>query len=981
MKKMKNILLLIMFISVFIKTDVTAQCENQVSTNPQNAYNSALPDLQSSGIPYAYDYRYENGFDWINGNDVLDNKEYKLTNMMYNPTQPYGNMANIQDPLLVGYYKYLNKDVLKNEEMNTQNGWELMLVNLGKYPDDVTEHSLTTLNVVPYLVFYNRYRGVLRVFVQYGYNQPPTNSINGVKIDLFYEKEEGVNVSGVLRLAEGKDRSLDQETNVLKMTTFAPKIAQQVFWMSADFQLAFDPCVCDFASHFFLSFTFFTEQDFKLYGRAISVEEDLPIEGTEIQDKGFLSNVDYSSGTGDNGLIIYNKMEDLIEDYIRRMEDYNDELIALSEHNEEVQKNIKIARAVITVIKFTVAGAVGTPAVLALQGDLAIYFFDDQSEKGKKAVENLFKKMEELLGKEMDTWVSKNFKPKTAPAAPEAPTAVFTEMRFDGDLISQTPVLGPVFHTPGSFVNRKNPNTGVNDVLDLPIQAVYGYPVYNNPTGIFALLEKPKIQASRTLKNSSTYKNLQLDELDDNMIGAIYGRNYSFQNWTNEYQFQLENELKYKLNSSLDIKSYDIKVALVVKGKKRLKTSLPNLLQNVFYDYKKIVNLESNELGKILNYKPIWTNSGQFQSGGNFNNLDYPLILPFSCPTPGCYVTDDDEVFQTPYVNVNAFKNVISSLGIINELYRAENVVAGVREGFPPFFYEDILFPIPQIQSYPIEHYGHELDFELELKVIINVVFNTLNSNGENNSTSQIFTYSIDDVLWSDTDINPNLKNSANDFSQYPENLTFTNTNFNGSEVEGCILEGNTYTCQAWNDIIIDGVLTSENGYQVNIFAGNNIEELPESDVSPEIVLDIKQILDFSHPMPEATPAYVSNFCDVLNQNANSYQANVPNGKLSKQLAMQDSINALQNTITNEPFDFTLYPNPTSSQTRIALENTSSTEIEVSVIDIMGKLIHVDISQINEKIVSLNVAGLEKGIYFVKVKSNFEEKTKQLVVN
>lgn len=120
-----------------------------------------------------------NGFDWWTPN------QYVLTNMQYNQMQPYGNMSNIQSAIILSDYSYLNK-ALGAEEMLPQNGWELLLSNLGFYPDNETPHNNIDIQTTPYLVFYNRYKGIVRVFVQYGYNQPPTSSINGVKINMRY---------------------------------------------------------------------------------------------------------------------------------------------------------------------------------------------------------------------------------------------------------------------------------------------------------------------------------------------------------------------------------------------------------------------------------------------------------------------------------------------------------------------------------------------------------------------------------------------------------------------------------------------------------------------------------------------------------------------------------------------------------------------------------------------------------------------------
>jgi len=128
LKLMISILLLIIGSNQLI-----TQCVNNVSTNPNNPTNNSLPDVGSM-TPYIYDQRYLNGFDWWTPN------QYVLNNMQYNPNQPYGNMSNIQSAIILNDYNYLNK-ALGAEEMTPQNGWELLLSNLGYYPDNVTPHN------------------------------------------------------------------------------------------------------------------------------------------------------------------------------------------------------------------------------------------------------------------------------------------------------------------------------------------------------------------------------------------------------------------------------------------------------------------------------------------------------------------------------------------------------------------------------------------------------------------------------------------------------------------------------------------------------------------------------------------------------------------------------------------------------------------------------------------------------------------------
>ena len=267
-----------------------AQCVNNISTNPTNPTNNSLPELDN-GVPYNdVDERYLNRFDW------LTPSHYTLTNMQYNVNQPYDIMENIQSQQVLGYYSYFKKTIgpTIQETMNTENGWELLLSNLGYYPDNITEHDETGLRAQPYLVFYNRYRGVIRVFVQYGYNQPPVDAVDGVKINLKYKVPEGsANLSGIFRLAEGIDRALNQETNVQAMSAVAPTNGTNNYWLSADFQITYDPCVCFYPTDITLDFQFYSTTNFKLVGRGVETTEDIVDANGNVVNRDFLSGIHY----------------------------------------------------------------------------------------------------------------------------------------------------------------------------------------------------------------------------------------------------------------------------------------------------------------------------------------------------------------------------------------------------------------------------------------------------------------------------------------------------------------------------------------------------------------------------------------------------------------------------------------------------------------------------------------------------------------
>ena len=61
--------------------------------------------------------------------------------------------------------------------------------------------------------------------------------------------------------------------------------------------------------------------------------------------------------------------------------------------------------------------------------------------------------------------------------------------------------------------------------------------------------------------------------------------------------------------------------------------------------------------------------------------------------------------------------------------------------------------------------------------------------------------------------------------------------------------------------------------------------------------------------------------------------------------------------------------------TRLILQNSDSRNTTVSVTDLTGKTINIQLVKMSENSYGFDVDGLEKGVYFVTVNSNFQQKT------
>jgi len=343
---------------------------------------------------------------------------------------------------------------------------------------------------------------------------------------------------------------------------------------------------------------------------------------------------------------------------------------------------------------------------------------------------------------------------------------------------------------------------------------------------------------------------------------------------------------------------------------------------------------------------------------------------------------------KTPYIPIDAFQPMVAGLGIRSEavsykehLFPSQDLsnytyTTGVKGYTFDLNDPDVIKP----PSVNMNTAGFEYDFVVELKLQVDIEFNTLNSAGVTNKVTQLLTYQIlpDNITWLSSDIVPEIVTSSDNFGQYQQNLILGNTNFNGQQVNGCKLVGNTYTCQAWNNVTIDGNITTSGGYKANIYGGVELVVLPESVVSPEIIL-ATNLLDYSHPMPKVDQTYVTSFCNGINCQASPYKANQASAKV---VAIMDSLQALEaeQEFIDASWDFELFPNPATHNSTLRINSRSDFEVGITVVDLTGKTVDVKVTSTGEKSHSLDLSNCQKGIYFVTVSSYGGAQTKQLIV-
>lgn len=974
---MKYILLLSLFLPGITFAQIIETVCDAVHPIVITNWNGPVNDVTNR--PLNNPARYMNGLDWNSLTGI------PLTNMEFAGVTLNQMSSICSNQLLGGYYRYLYDGASVNSRAHLPvEGWELLLVNVGRYPDNITALESVKYKSLPYIVLYNRYRGLIRVFVGMGPDKNIHENADALAVTLSFISNSGNNnMTGLLRLYEGHDKSLDQTTDVIHAQSVSKAVSTQVDWASCDFQIAYDPCTCSIPSMLSLTFTHIKQQELSLYGRSLTYNDnDILTSELTVNENEYLTGYDFTIVDQDEskakqGLIINRALENTINDYIARYEEYQRMLKLANEHNEKVANNLALLRMAKFVIGFvassganigalaTINGAQTAGALFALEYlangqattlddgnwfNRAVKAFGgivkNTSSSAKKIDEKiLFKALKTVLGEDGDIFVQENFETMSIPNAPAKPTSTlsFSEMSFKGKITTKMEKPGPVFYTPGTYGEAHPQGNLTGD-------EVFSYPVYNEVLGVFALLETPKIIISKTVEHDSIFRDyIPADPYNNSDLFRQY------QSWTKHYQFKLDKDLKYTFNPALDIRSYKISPSFKVylKKKRLIYSRDGSFRRNCFIDPFFTTNVESKNFN-LDKYDPVQTAGTNYYNGANFYTTAYPTIPA---------VNKDAILIQTPFIDVNAFYSSVYAIGLKNEFNLVSNSL----------FHSTV----PSATS------GYELEIDsIELKLLVEVEFNSLNEAGMNNTLTEIMTYKlnpsdVNQVQWTNSALFTGLEQSSSNFTQFPENLNLGNIVFSGQAVEGCKLVGNIYTCRAYNDIGINGDLSVSGAYSVNIIAGNEIVQSEESNVAHEIELSIQSVMNYSHTMPEATPAYVKGFCQNTNPNAPSYQANRISAKGMMTMGETDE----SSDIYEADFDYTIYPNPASDHAFISLTDHSEKQaISIQVFDISGRKQNIAFSYEAENGYEIDLAGFSKGIYLVRVDSKGRSGTKQLII-
>jgi hypothetical protein len=139
------------------------------------------------------------------------------------------------DPNVSAFYNAYNENNANTPDMLNANGWEIIQFSLG---------TQALPEPTPYFLLYNKYTGVLRLFTLVQYWQVPPQT-TGVVIQLIFDQSINSNQSALLATASSVLPSVDnfRTGQSLSVVNFIPTSATNL-WLKADFTTTYDPCTC-----------------------------------------------------------------------------------------------------------------------------------------------------------------------------------------------------------------------------------------------------------------------------------------------------------------------------------------------------------------------------------------------------------------------------------------------------------------------------------------------------------------------------------------------------------------------------------------------------------------------------------------------------------------------------------------------------------------------------------------------------------------
>ena len=717
---------------------------------------------------------------------------------------------------------------------------------------------------------------------------------------------------------------MDQDPGIDFISHATPSASGESY-ITADFNMNYDPCMRSVPNYFLFTFTGITKMSVTLSGRLIGTNVPLDPGGSgnsPLQnDRDFLSSV-YNDGFNVNGGALTYKNIDALASKFQVLDSPESSQNPITKMFFESAKN-----------GITGLGKAGD--------DLTNGFVD-----GKATL--LYNKY--LGGKEIVKLKNPGFLQKLltiptreklgislgliSPAASLLTSVLFPSESKEKEPIPSISFIEAEMALSGTIINKSTINNTNYDIeFAIPgskytADPIYTpdryYPLYNEPLGLFALLETPK--------GVVEYKKVPLNR--ELVVGCNTNGCPPLIYSEEKLVFKLDrNSIKYVYNKSAEIDEKNTRIYASFEIKER---------NNCF--------LNQSVTAQLQNY-------------GIFPPLSYPDVIKNNI-----FIIQDKGSFATLNDNCSEMVKHFTSIMPLECLFNTGHVLVGQN---PAGYFWDIP-SYNQIFSYGSDGVGPQDEYipvqggsstnmfannkEAYLKLHIEYTFKK-NKYGKINKFFEILTYPV-----SLTDGTINLSNTLIS-SEYLKEKTLP--------ADGYSQGINNYV---WDKYNYDAIMTSTSLTTLN--AGTEHELTTGAELSGEFELAISDSYLCGAMINPVLDTDVKSFC------ANKYfgKQYVNNLRLENMVEEQRSA---ENRPPSE-FSFNLYPNPSIGYTYLSVVSPFDGNGKLLINDLSGKTINKFTSEINfasginES--SLDVSDLQAGVYICQLEVGTKKYTQKLVV-
>jgi len=778
------------------------------------------------------------------------------------------------------------------------------------------------------------------------------------------------NVSGVFRHLGSYDRPLDQKTVFQYASSSNANPGNNNAWFSSDFQLGFDPCVCDYKTIWDLEYQLITSWKVDLQGRSVSAT--LPV--NEFNEDYLTNTSILKEKSAGGGSILYKKLGSMYDDYETEMASYE---MKLANYNKPENQ---IAREVVSLAKkLAVDGTLGAfvPSegakrmVTDYMGRIDGNFDSENAQKMAKGIratsESLLAKGFDFLSKQI---VGSDF--LNAPVKPTMPTATFSEMTIVGEKPHSTPAAINGLYNPGSF------KPGLHQIDP------FSYPIYNKPVGLFALLRTPSIQLGEKgvydKNNTWVYNEGNFGPWSD-WQNLIYFETRSktaeydvvhTQSFKQDIYFKLKESLLYRFNHNVDFDFSKTKTMVTFEIELESAADDKYYYDNADYGTDKSHNVDLSATNLSVKAHFVRT-----------SNSNEKLVL----------VTDWEEISHSP-------EQLFGGQLLVDAQFKTSSGIVTWKETksplVPPTFpvQTEFIYETSDVVPGMFDMQYKLIDQTAQMKYVINKVrmkimpqmqFKQLGSNGGEISTTQVFTYLIYDkekgVDLIEAKGERIAEGALSSFVKYkPGTLAIDNEEIRTTSPFITSVTGSVINVNA-EYINLSGNITVQSGYSAHLTAFKSIETMSGTTITPECMLDIKTSYYGLGSTAEATDGQVSSFCSGINKEYAADQAATPMVPLGDHTL--DSGYKYKSFSGNSALRLNVYPNPADQSTEVHCNASEDGDYLVTLGDLSGRqLISKSVRIVNGKgVTGLATAKLSNGMYLVILTNKTRSITQTLLVS